>query len=157
PRDTTDLPMAQFKLLRFNPNDICGPDGEAAADLQARFCAMAVVRVRQLLDVILRGIFWLRAIRPVQREGYVDSAILTDEHIIGSRSVGQGGEYTHALARRFAYNVMEPVAWSGDGQINYRYLYVDPQILDLLRDPDWPVYGQFSRRVWKGMGEEEKK
>jgi hypothetical protein len=125
PRELTELAVAQavaqFELLKFMPTNICGPNGEAAFDLQEQFCTAAVVRIRQLLAVALCGIFCLRAIRPIQRQIRVDPADLNDERIIGRRWVGQGGENTHALARRFAFNVMKPAAGSGDGRRDYRF------------------------------------
>ena len=156
-QDLAELAVAEFELSDgVTPTNVRGPDGAEGFDLLEQFCETAVVRIRQLLEVILRGTFWLRAIRPVQTRAYVDSEDLNNDGIIGRRFVGQDGQYTHVLSRRFAYNVMRRVADSDGGRIDYRYPFVREAVLDVLRTSESPQARPLARRIWEGVSMKEK-
>ncbi len=157
--DLTVLEVASFELgPGVIPTNIRGPDGAEGFDLLEQFCAAAIARIRQLLDLFLCGTFLLRAIRPPRREGGVPIAEMNDESVMEERSVGDGGEFAHALGRRFAYNLMNPAAESGGGRTNYRYTRASPKILDVLLESESHEGMSLARTIWEGVdaGKKEK-
>ncbi len=155
--DLEHLEVALFDLAGGKaPSNVRGPAGEGGHDLLRQFCDTALLRIRQLLYVALSGIFWLSAIRPEYLESYVDSDEMEDESIIKRRWVGVGGQFTHALARRFAYNRMSLFGGAGRCGTNYQFWYVERGILDILRGLASSPAAPLVRRIWEGASAKTK-
>lgn len=103
------------------------PGGQPHADLGERLCLAAVLRVRELLERLLGGIFYISAIRAIETRSDISYAS-AEEHeaaatAIETRYVGPQGQWTWDLERAFAYNLMrqppdlgtEPAAWTFTG------------------------------------------
>lgn len=103
------------------------PGGRPHADLGERLCLAAVLRVRELLEHLMGGIFYVSAIRAIETRSEISYASTEEEEAattaIGSRYVGPQGQWTWDLERAFAYNLMrqppalgtEPAAWNFTG------------------------------------------
>jgi hypothetical protein len=81
---------------------------------------------------------------------------MEDESITGRRWVGLEGQFTHALARRFAYNRMRLLDRSGRSQTNYLCLSVKPDFLDVLTGLVPSPAAPLARRILEGASAEVK-
>jgi len=157
PEDLTDLVVGEFdldeggSLVNIRSSSRADP-----FDLQVWFCRAAIARIRQLLDLSLRGVYWLGAIRTIERRGYVEEEVFRDPGITRKRYVGGEGQYAQALERRFAFNEMCQVESQAQGSINYRFSQVGSDVLaELLLARDSMTSAQ-ARRIWDVASEESK-
>lgn len=98
------------------------PDGKAGSEQGELLCRAALLRVRQLLERLLRGVFYISAIRAIETRSEISDdaegdGLATAE--VQNRYVGPQGQWTWDVERAFAYNLMrqaphlgtEPAAW----------------------------------------------
>ena len=114
-------PLAEYGA---DEGKVYPPGGQPHSDLGERLCLAAVHRVRQLLEHLLGGIFYISAIRAIETRSEISYASTEEEEAattaIESRYVGPQGQWTWDLERAFAYNPVrqpahlgtEPAAWN---------------------------------------------
>lgn len=117
-------PLAEYGA---DEGKVYPPSGQPHSGLGERLCLAAVLRVRELLEHLLGGIFYISAIRAIETRSEIRYASTEDEEAattaIESRYVGPQGQWTWDLERAFAYNLMrqpphlgtEPAAWNFTG------------------------------------------
>src|SRR5262249_42084887 len=122
PDDLAEMVVAEFDLDESgSPANVRSPAGQDPLDHQEWFCFTAIARIQELLALTLRGIYWIGAIRPIEHREHVQRAVFDDSKIIRARYVGGHGEYTQALARKFAYNEMRLAGNQEHGSIKPRF------------------------------------
>jgi len=157
PEELNDLFVAEFDVDEGGlPFNIRAPSGADPFDLQEWFCRAAVARIRELLTLALRGVYWLGAIRTIERRGRVEEEIYVDPNIIQRRYVGGEGSYAQALERRFAFNEMCEAESEGQSSINYCFSQAGSEVLaQVLRARDSTTPSP-ARRIWESATEESK-
>jgi len=157
PEDLADLFVAEFDLDEGgSPVNVRSSSGADTFDLQKWFCRVAIARIRELLGLSLLGLYWLGAIRSIERRGHVEEELFEDPGITRKRYVGGEGEYAQALERRFAFNEMCEPESQAQGSISYRFSQVGGDVLAQLLLARDSMTSSPARRIWDSASEESK-
>ncbi|MFI5456920.1 MAG: DUF3696 domain-containing protein [Isosphaerales bacterium] len=155
--DLTDLVVAEFDVDGDGlPINVRSPSSADSFDIQEAFCLAAIKRIRQLPAGSLRSVFWIGAIRSIQRRGHVEENAFSDSKIIGGRHVGGEGEYAQALARRFAYNKLCLAEPRGQGSINLSFSRAGIDVVEELLAASVNTTPSPARRIWESATEQSR-
>ena len=157
PEDLTELVVTEFDLEEAgSPINIRAASSEAPFDHQEWFCREAITRIRELLAVALCRVYWIGAIRSVERRASVEEQVFEDFSIMCRPYVGGQGEYTQALARLFAYNEMRLAGDNGPGAIDYTFRAASPKVHAMLLAARDSTIPSPARRIWELASEESR-
>lgn len=135
------------------------PNGKAAFEQGDLLCRAALLRVRQLLERLLRGVFYISAIRVIETRSEISDDTGGDgQAAVQNRYVGPQGQWTWDLERAFAYNLMrqaphlgtEPAAWDFTvEQVRGGY-----EVWDAIRSGAHAAHPTPMKRIWELASEE---
>ena len=84
--------VAEFDLDEGGfPINVRSPSGADSFDIQGWFCRMAIERIRQLLGQSLWGVYWIGAVRTIERRVHVEQEVFQDPEIIETPIRGRQG------------------------------------------------------------------
>lgn len=133
------------------------PGGNPLSELGERLCLAAVLRVRELLERLLGGIFYISAIRAIETRSEISYASTEDGELaataVENRYVGPQGQWTWDLERAFAYNLMrqaphlgsEPAAWNFTGD----QIFDGYRVWDAIRSATRSPAASPLKRIWE--------
>ena len=158
PEDHRELVVAEFDLdVAGWPSNVQSPLGTASFDLAEWLCYTAILRIRELLTVFFySGVYWIGAVRQIERRERVEPEVFSDPTIIFRRHVGGEGEYAQSLARRFSYNEMRLGGVQGRATVNYHFTDADSEVLLGMRRAGDSTEPSPARRIWESASEESK-